>query len=483
MVAMLIDGERRAAARGTTLDVLDPATEDVLDSVPAAGVDDVDRAVEAAAAAAAAWAATDPEERAAILRKAMTLVEANADSIADTLTHEQGKPTLEARGEISHFVHGVRFYADLATKVRGGYQPLPSTLGRSYGLVIKRPVGVVAAIVPSNYPITLMGTKIGPALVAGNTVVLKPAATTPLATLRVADLFLEAGLPPGVFNVVTGRGAEIGDRLVSHPLVRRVAFTGETETGRHVMSLAGPALKRVTMELGGSDAMIVCPDADLPKAVKGAVIGRFWNAGQSCLAAKRLFVFREVYDSFVDLLRAEVERYECGEGWTKPEKPKIRFGPVHTAGARDRLAEQLADATGRGGSVLVGGGPPEDRDRGYYFRPTLVADAPDDSRLMTEEVFGPILPVAPVADLDEAIKRANDTRYGLGSSIWTRDAGYIDRAAQEIEAGMTWVNQIHYGYDEMPFGGVKDSGFGKEHGAEALDDYLELKSVVVGGLS
>jgi succinate-semialdehyde dehydrogenase/glutarate-semialdehyde dehydrogenase len=301
--------------------------------------------------------------------------------------------------------------------------------------------------------------------------------------LKAAELFHEAGLPAGVLNVVTGRGSVIGDALVTHPLIRRVAFTGETGTGRHIAALAAPAFKRISLELGGSDPMIVCPDVDVKAAVKSAVIARYWNAGQSCLAAKRLYVFDEIYDDFVGGLAREVERYECGTGWTKPDKPKLRMGPVHTGRGRDELEEQLADATSRGGKVLVGGGRPADPDRGYYFQPTLVESVPHDSRLVQEELFGPILPVFRVKDIDEAIRLANDNRYGLGSSIWTYDARYIDKAAQEIEAGMTWVNQIHYGYDELPFGGLKESGVGKEHGPEAMIDYyFETKSVVVGGL-
>ena len=376
----------------------------------------------------------------------------------------------------------MHYYADLATKVRGAYQDLPSTLGRSYGMVIKRPVGPVAAIIPYNYPLTLMGTKIGPALAAGNTVVVKPASSTPLATLKVVELLHEGGLPPGVLNVVTGRGSVIGDALVMHPLIRRVAFTGETRTGKQIAGLAAPAFKRLSLELGGSDPMIVCPDADIPAAIKGAVIARFWNAGQSCLAAKRLYVFDEIYDEVVGGIVRELERYECGTGWTKPDKPKLRMGPVHTRGGQEELSAQLEDAVARGANVLIGGGPPSN-EKGYFFQPTLVEGAPHDSRLVQEEVFGPILPVFRVSDLDEAIRLANDTRYGLGSSIWTYDVRNIERAAQEIEAGMTWVNQIHYGYDELPFGGLKESGLGKEHGLEAmLDYYFETKSVVVGGL-
>jgi succinate-semialdehyde dehydrogenase / glutarate-semialdehyde dehydrogenase len=483
MVKMLIGGEQTDATAAKELEVVDPATEEVYETVPAGGADAVDLAVGAAESAFKEWSRTDAEKRAEIIRKALLLVEENKETIAETLTHEQGKPTMEATGELQHFVHGMHYYADLATKARGAYQDLPSTLGRSYGMVLKRPVGVVAAIVPSNYPLTLMGTKIGPALAAGNTVVVKPASSTPLATLKVAELFHEAGLPAGVLNVVTGRGSEIGETLVTDPRVRRVAFTGETGTGRRIAELAGPAFKRLTLELGGSDPMIVCTDANLQAAVKGAVIGRFWNAGQSCLAVKRLYVFDEVYDEFAEGLIKELERYECGTGWTRPEKPKLRIGPVHTAAGRDTLAEQLEDAVSRGAKVLVGGGPPADQGKGFFFRATLVEGAPHNSRLVQEEVFGPILPIFRVNELDEAIALANDTRFGLGSSIWTYDARSIDRAAQEIEAGMTWVNQIHYGYDELPFGGVKESGVGKEHGMEAMMDYyFETKSVVVGGL-
>jgi acyl-CoA reductase-like NAD-dependent aldehyde dehydrogenase len=484
MVKMLIGGEQTDATAQDEIDVVDPATEDVYETVPAGGVDTVDLAVQAAHSAFPEWSKTDAEKRAEIIRKALDLVAARKDEIVETLTHEQGKPTIEAAGELQHFLHGMHYYADLATKVRGGYQDLPSTLGRSYGLVIKRPVGPVAAIVPYNYPLTLMGTKIGPALAAGNTVVVKPASSTPLAALKVAELFHEAGLPAGVLNVVTGRGSVIGDALVTHPLIRRVAFTGETGTGKHIAALAAPGFKRISLELGGSDPMIVCPDVDVQKVAKSAVIARFWNAGQSCLAAKRLYVFDEIYDELVQALVAELQRYECGTGWTKPEKPKLRMGPVHTKAGQQELAEQLEDAVSSGAEILVGGGPPTTPDRGYYFEPTLVEGAPHDSRLVQEEVFGPILPVFRVQDIDEAIRLANDTRYGLGSSIWTYDARYIDRAAHEIEAGMTWVNQIHYGYDELPFGGLKDSGLGKEHGPEAMVDYyLETKSVVVGGLS
>jgi succinate-semialdehyde dehydrogenase/glutarate-semialdehyde dehydrogenase len=341
---------------------------------------------------------------------------------------------------------------------------------------------VCAAITPYNFPLTLLGTKVAPALATGNTVVAKPAATTPLATLEVARIFAEAGVPDGVLNVVTGRGSEIGDALVGHPDVRRIAFTGSTEVGRHVISVAGPQMKRITLELGGSDPVIVCDDADVESAVKAVIIGRYWNAGQACLGCKRVFVHDAVYDDFVSQLVDRVKRYEPGDGTVKAEKPRLRMGPIHTRSGRDELLEQIEDGVAKGGELLTGGGT-GDSDKGYFLEPAVVAEPGEDSRLMREEVFGPVLPVFRYTDFDDAIRRANDTPYGLGSSIWTHDVRKIHRAAQEIDAGMTWVNQIHYGYDELPFGGIKDSGFGKEHGLEALDSYVELKSVVVGGLA
>jgi acyl-CoA reductase-like NAD-dependent aldehyde dehydrogenase len=481
MVEMLIAGEREAAQSGEEIEVIDPATEETLESVPSGGPEDVDRAVKAAAAAFPEWAATDAEERAAHMRALIELIKGARKELAETLTHEQGKPAMEASGEVQHFVHGLEYYADLATKVRGVYQPLPSQLGKSYGMVIRRPIGVCAAIVPFNFPLTLTGTKLGPALAAGNTIVLKPSEATPLTTLRLADLIREAELPSGVVNVVTG-GGEAGEALVTHELVKRVAFTGSSATGRRIMEVAAPDLKRITLELGGSDPVIVCPDANLKGAVKTALIARFWNAGQGCLAGKRLFVLADVYDDFMAGLLEGVERYEPGEGWTKAEKPKLRIGPLTTDRQRQVVMDQLQDALDGGGELLYGGDVPSDRQTGFFLTPTIVANPARDSRVATEEVFGPVLPVWRVDSIDEAIERANDTEYGLGSSVWTNDVRIINRVAQEVDSGMTWVNQNHFGYDELPFGGVKKSGYGKEHGIEALDYYFEDKSVVVGGL-
>ena len=476
---MWIAGAATAGA-GARIAVADPATGQTVDEVPAATAEEVDAAVGAAASAFAAWRRTDAGERAAHLSRLADTAEAHAGELVALLTREQGKPTLEAQGELRHFLGGLRYYAEAATKLRGSYQELPSQFGPAYGLVTRRPMGVVAAITPWNFPLTLLANKVGPALAAGNTVVAKPAETTPLATLRVAELAAEAGLPPGVLNVVTG-GPRTGEALVAHPGVRRVAFTGQTGTGRRIMELAGPALKHVSLELGGSDPTIVLADADLDAAVKNIQIGRYWNCGQACLAPKRAFVHAEVYQAFLDRLVERVGRYEPGPGDTRADKPKLRIGPMHTAAQRDLVAAQLGDALDGGAKVLVGGealdGP------GHFFQPAVVVDAPEGSRLATEEVFGPVLPVWRVGGLDEAIERANATSYGLGSSIWTRDAAAIDRAVRELEAGVTWVNQLHYGYDELPFGGTKQSGFGREHGLQALEEYTELKSVVVGGLA
>ena len=482
MPEMLIGGEWRQAAAHQELEVLNPATEEVVDTVPAGAREDVELAVATAQQSFGDWSRSDVEKRAEILAKAAGLIDEHASELAATLTAEQGKPLAEARGEITHLAHGVRFYAEAATKVRGAYQELPSAFGPAYGMVIRRPIGVCAAITPYNFPLTLLGTKIAPALASGNTVVAKPAATTPLATLEVARLFSEAGLPEGVLNVVTGRGEAVGEALISHPGVRRVAFTGSTAVGRHVMAVAGPELKRVTLELGGSDPVIVCADADVDAAVKAVIIGRYWNAGQACLGCKRVLVHDSVYDDFVSQLVERVGRYEPGDGTVKAEKPRLRMGPIHTRAGRDELLEQIEDGVSGGGELLIGGGT-GGHEKGFFLEPAVVAQPPEDSRLMREEVFGPVLPVMRFTEFDDALRRANETPYGLGSSIWTHDARLIHRAALQIEAGMTWVNQIHYGYDELPFGGVKASGFGKEHGIEALDSYVELKSVVVGGLA
>ncbi|HET9529738.1 MAG TPA: aldehyde dehydrogenase family protein [Blastocatellia bacterium] len=479
MAKMFIAGESVDSVTGESYEVRNPANGEVVDTVPKGNADDVRRAVDSADAAFDEWSHTSAEERAHLLFKAVELIEGDRKNLSEILTREQGKPLQEASTEIEHFLHGLSFYAGLASKVRGAQVPLPAK--NAYGMVIRKPVGVCGAIVPWNFPITLMGTKVGPALAAGNTVVVKPASTTPLTTIRIIELMNQAGLPKGVLSVVTGPGGIVGEELISNHKVRRIAFTGESSTGKHVAAVACSDFKRVTLELGGSDPMIVCDDADMAKAITGAMVGRFWNAGQACLAVKRLYLFDKIYDEFVEGLVSKVARYEVGDGMTRPDKPKIRMGPLHTAAQREEIESQVKDAVERGAKVLLGGKRPEGAqyEKGHYYMPTILVDVPDDARAVQEETFGPLLPIFRVGGLDEAIERANKSIYGLGSSIWTKNLDNIETAIDRIEAGNVWVNSLHYGYDELPFGGVKASGFGREHGPEALDYYLEPKGVVI----
>jgi acyl-CoA reductase-like NAD-dependent aldehyde dehydrogenase len=479
MAKMYIAGESVDSVTGETYEVHNPANGTLVDTAPKGNADDARRAIDAADAAFDEWAHTPAEERCQLLFKASDAVEADRKALADLLTKEQGKPLQEAAGEIEHFLHGLHFVAGLASKVRGAHVPLPAK--NAYGMVVRKPVGVCGAIVPWNFPLTLMGTKVGPALAAGNTVVVKPASTTPLATIRIIELMNQAGIPKGVLNVITGPGGVVGEELLKNPKIRRIAFTGESATGKHVAEVACGDFKRVTLELGGSDPMIVCDDADIAKAITGAMVGRFWNAGQACLAVKRLYIFDKVYDEFVKGLVSKVSRYQPGDGFVKPEKPNIRMGPLHTAAQRDEIEAQVKDAIDRGAKVLLGGSRPEGKDyeRGFYYNATILENVPDDARAVQEETFGPVLPVFRVNSLDEALQRANNSIYGLGSSIWTRNLDNIETAIDKLQAGNVWVNSLHYGYDELPFGGVKASGFGREHGPEALDYYLEPKGVVI----
>src|ERR671932_2118247 len=351
---MLIGGERVSSASGRTYEVCNPATGEVVQSVPLGTAQDVEQAVQAAEQAFGSWAETSPEDRGAVLFDACERIKAHAAEIAQLLTAEQGKTLFEANLEIHHLVHGLEFYAGLASKVRGSYVPLPQK--GALGLVVRQSIGVCGAIVPWNFPLTLMGTKLGPALAAGNTIVIKPASTTPLATLRTVELIQQATyadgkktLPGGVVNVVTGRGGEVGEELLRNPRVPRIAFTGSTAVGRHVMEVAGPLIKRVTLELGGSDPMIVCDDADVDTAAKMADAGRFFNCGQMCLGVKRLFVQAGIYDELVGKLRAILERKTVGPGTSKAS----RMGPLHLDYQRGEIEAQVEDARGRGATVLT----------------------------------------------------------------------------------------------------------------------------------
>jgi acyl-CoA reductase-like NAD-dependent aldehyde dehydrogenase len=477
---MLINGQPADAAGGATMEVRNPATREVVDSVPLADADDTRRAIEAAAEALESWASMPPHKRSQVLMKAAARVREQLDEVATLLTNEQGKPIRDSKIEAERFADNIEIYAGLVAggALRGQQMALPEQ--KAMGLVVRRPIGVVGAIIPWNFPLTLLANKIAPAMAVGNTVVAKPASTTPLSTIRLAELMSEGGLPPGVLNVVTGPGQVVGEEIIRHPLVRKIGFTGETVTGKRVMASAADEVKRVTLELGGSDPAIVCDDADVDGASKAIAIGRFFNAGQACLAVKRVYVQEAVADEFVEKLVGRAKRLKLGSGMD----PQTQMGPMHTEGGRQTIEEQLKDALDRGGKVLAGGNRPEGEQfqQGLYFEPTVVADVPEDARVWKEETFGPLLPVTVVRDLDEAIQKANNSEFGLGSSIFTRDLARAQRAIDQLDAGYTWVNAIQIAHDELPFGGTKHSGYGKEHGTEVLDFYTEQKSVVLAGV-
>jgi acyl-CoA reductase-like NAD-dependent aldehyde dehydrogenase len=475
MAEPFIHGNYAEFSRLDRMPVVDPSNGEEVDTVPACGPDEVDQAVRSAYQAFPAWRETPAAKRGESLGNAAQAVLAARQELAPLLTSEQGKPLREARLEIRRFVHTLEHYAGLAKNIRGGY--VPDLDEDTYGLIVRRPLGVIGAIVPWNFPTTLLGNKLGPALITGNVVVAKPADTTPLTTLRIAEIMHEAGLPAGVFNVVTGTGEGAGQALAEHPLVRKIAFTGSTPTGKKLMAIAAEGLKHTTLELGGSDPMIVCDDANLDKAASAASVGRFFNCGQACLAIKRLYIFESVADELIDKLVSKVVRLRVGPGTAEG----VMLGPLHTPRQLELLEGQVEDAVDSGAKVLHGATrsqgdllPP-----GTFYEPTLLLEPARDSRVATEEVFGPALPIWRVGDMEEALALANASIYGLGSSIWTSDLNRASDAAQKLEAGYTWINSPQLVYDELPFGGWKQSGHGKEHGIEALEYYTETKSVVV----
>jgi acyl-CoA reductase-like NAD-dependent aldehyde dehydrogenase len=463
---------------GDPLDVVNPADGRAFTEVATATATDVDAAVQTAAEAQTAWSELAVSKRGEILGRAARHVEEHLDELIPLLTREQGKTLRDSKIEITKAIDTLLHYVGLSKSLRGVHTPnLDPGVD---GFVLRRPLGVVGAIVPWNFPTTLLCNKLAPALVAGNTVVAKPAATTPLTTLRFAELLSEGGLPTGVFNVITGRGSIAGEALVTHPLTRKIAFTGSTPVGERIMAQCAHGIKRVTLELGGSDPMIICDDADLAAAASAASMGRFYNCGQACLAIKRVYVFESVADEVIEAITAKAKRLKVGRGDVK----ETQMGPMHTATGRDEMAAQVSGSLKAGGDLRAGGGPPDDPDLadGFFYAPTVVVDPPHDSPMATEEVFGPALPIWRVTDLDEAIARANDSPFGLGSSVWTKDLQTAREAAARIEAGYTWINSRTKVYDELPFGGWKSSGYGKEHGEEAFDFYTETKSVVFGAL-
>ena len=473
---MRIGGEEVESAKGAWLDVINPANGEVLDRVPAGGREEVDGAVGAAEKALGGWSATGPRERGKILFHAAQAIRAGRQDLARVLTWEQGKPLAEAVDEVRGCANVLEFYASIAGCLSGDFIRLGPA---GDGVVVREPIGVCGAIIPWNMPAILMAWKAGPALLAGNTLILKPSSTTPLTDLAIAGILERSGLPKGVLNVVTGTGESAGTAIVTHPGIHRVSFTGNTATGLAVREAAAPSLKEVSLELGGSDPMIVWRDADLPKAVQGAVRGRFYNAGQVCNAVKRIYVHEEIAAAFLEQLLARVRALRVGDGLS----PGTDMGPLQNRAQLERIEHQV-DGLREGGEgrILTGGsrlrGP--GHDRGFFYAPTLVSEVRPDAAILREETFGPVLPVMAVPDLQGAIREANRSPYGLGASVWTRDLGIARAAFEGVRAGVFWVNRHLTVPPELPFGGVKESGTGRDIGVQAISQWTRTRSLFLG---
>ncbi len=445
-----------------SLEVLNPATEKPIATLDRAGVDETNHAVARAKAAFPAWRAVKPADRARLLRRIALRVEEHAEELARLETANVGKPIGDSRWEMGMVADVFHFYSGAVEKHYGETIPVAGGVDMTF----REPIGVVGLIVPWNFPLMLASWKLGPALACGNTIVLKPAELTPLTALRFAELALEAGLPEGVLNVVVGPGSVVGERLIAHPDVAKVGFTGSTEVGSRVMEGAAKTVKRVTLELGGKSANVIFADADLEKAAAAAPSAVFGNAGQDCCARSRIFVERSVYDSFVGLLVEATSRLRVGN----PEDASTEMGPLISADHRARVASFIE------GAPLFRGAAPS--GPGFWFAPTLV-EASNSDRVAREEVFGPVAAVIPFADEEEAVRLANDTPYGLSGSVWTRDGARALRVARAIETGVLSVNSNSSVRVATPFGGMKQSGFGRELGMHGMDGYSEVKNVFI----
>jgi betaine-aldehyde dehydrogenase len=446
--------------RDVTLRVVNPATEQPIAELESAGADDADAAVARAKAAFPAWRAFTPDARGRVLRRLASLVEEHGDELALLETRNVGKPIADSRGEVQMVADVFQFYAGAVDKHHGETIPVAGGVDMTF----REALGVVGLIVPWNFPVAIASWKLGPALACGNTVVLKPAELTPLTAVRLAELALEAGIPDGVLNVVVGPGSVVGRRLAEHPDVAKIGFTGSTEVGRGVMEAAAGTIKRVTLELGGKSANVVFADADLERAAAQAPYAVFGNAGQDCCARSRILVERTAYDRFLDLLVDATRGVRVGD----PEDDATEMGPLITAAHREQVASFVD------GSVAFRGDTPD--GAGFWFPCTLV-EASNDDRVAREEVFGPVAAVIPFDDEADAIRIANDTPYGLSGSIWTRDGARALRVARAIDSGVLSINANTSVRVQTPFGGFKQSGFGRELGLHALDGYSEVKNV------
>jgi acyl-CoA reductase-like NAD-dependent aldehyde dehydrogenase len=476
---LFINGRWENGLNKRTFPTINPATGEVLVEVALAEPEDIERAVQAARAALehGPWSRMSGEERGRLLNITADLIEQHADELAELETLDNGKPFRVARnGDLPSAVKHFRYYAGWAGKIEGS--TIPVSLPNQFVYTLREPVGVVGLIIPWNFPLLMCAWKLAPALACGNTAILKPAEETPLSALRLAEILAEAGFPEGVVNVLTGPGQPTGEAITSHPGIDKVAFTGSTEVGRKVMEAAARSnLKRVSLELGGKSPNVIFADADLSKAIRGAHWGVFSTCGQECVAGSRLFVERPVYEQVVEGLTAEVKKLRVGNGFT----PKVHVGPIISERQMERVMGYIDSGKQAGAQILVGGERMSGEfEKGYFLSPTLFTYEDDYMQIAQEEIFGPVAAVTAFEDWDELVMRANATHYGLAAGVWTKDISKAHRFAQAVKAGTVWIN----GYDlfdaAAPFGGYKQSGFGREMGKEALELYTQVKTVWVG---
>jgi succinate-semialdehyde dehydrogenase/glutarate-semialdehyde dehydrogenase len=462
-----INGQWCDADTAATLSVLNPASNAVIAKVPQMAEPETIRAIQAADAALPAWSALTGKERSRLLRQWFALLEQHEDDLARLMTWEQGKPLAEARGEIRYAASFVEWFAEEAKRLYGDV--IPSPVRDKELLVIRQPVGVCAAITPWNFPAAMITRKAAPALAAGCTIVIKPANETPLSALALAELADRAGIPPGVFNIVTGDAQAIGGQLSSHPLVRKLSFTGSTPIGRLLMAQCASTIKKVSLELGGNAPFIVFDDADLDAAVEGAIQAKYRNAGQTCVCVNRFYVHQSLYARFLERFCARVAELRVGNGFAA----ETEIGPLISARAVSKVQTLLDDAIQQGARLLTGGhslsaGP-------QYFPPTVIADVKPGMRLLDEEIFGPLAPVMPFTTDEEVVALANDTIYGLAAYFYSRDIARIWRVARQLEYGIVGINTGMVSNEVAPFGGIKQSGLGREGSRYGIDDYLESK--------
>jgi succinate-semialdehyde dehydrogenase/glutarate-semialdehyde dehydrogenase len=468
---MYIDGKWTDADSGRTLGVINPATEEVIAEVAYGGRKEVRRALEAAHKAMAGWMKLTAWDRAKVLKRTAELMRERGDAIARTLTLEQGKPLAESKAELLHSADTFEWYAEEGKRAYGDV--IPNSQPGKRHVTLKHPVGVVGAISPWNFPITLQARKIAPALAAGCTVVSKPASQTPLCLVQVFECMIDAGLPPGVANLVMGPAQEIADELLENPICRKITFTGSTEVGKQLMKGAADQVKRISLELGGHAPFIVFPDADPEVGAKIAVTGKFRNNGQVCIAPSRFFVHKDVQKKFTEASVEFARNLKMGNGLDAG----VEVGPMFEKRALDQTVALVEDAKKTGAKVLTGGKRSDRFQRGYFFEPTVLTNLSDSAKIMTEEPFAPIMPLLDFSKLDDVIRAANNTRYGLAAYVFTNDLTVAWRMAEGLEAGIIGINDPVPATPQCPFGGMKESGLGRELGREGLEAYLETKYV------